>query len=255
MGADIAGVVEAVGEGVPYRPGDKVFGDISATGLGGFSELAIATPEQIALMPETSFEAASCLGVAGLTALQMWRHAGLGPGHRVLVVGASGGVGHLAVQVAKAHGAHVTATTTTKKVPFVEALGADVVLDRSTTDAVDHGPYDIILDNGAFRDLRDYVPALSPEGVYVMVGGSGPAMMQALLRGKRIFGKGRCIVKTAKAVHEDLATLSHMVDAGALVPHIDKRFSLHETAEAIAYLEAGTIQGKVVVVMDAVSNP
>ncbi len=235
MGADVAGIVESVGPGVTdFQPGDAVFAEVGIRGMGGISELSLVDADTTAMMPDCSFEEAAALPVAGVTSTQGLRdHGKLQAGERVAITGASGGVGHLAVQVAKQYGAHVTAVTS--RPDMVAKLGADEVLGR---DEWLNQQYDIIFENAGHRPLRDYQPALLPGGRMVLVGGSGKAMLAAML-------SRRAISFTAQPRRQDLEELASMVDAG-LHPVVEA-IAMEQAAAGIQRLRDGKVAGKLVV--------
>lgn len=253
LGADVAGRVEAVGRNVTqFQPGDEVFGDLSASGFGGFAEY-VAAPEQAwALKPANlTFAQAASVPVSALTALQALRdHGKIQPGQKVLINGASGGVGTFAVQIAKAFGAQVTAVCSTGKMEIVRALGADHVIDYTQEDFTQNGQrYDLILGANGYRPLAAYQRALTPQGIYVMSGGSTAQMFEAVLLGPLRSKKGgrKMGSMLATPTQKDLLVLKALIEAGKVKPVIDRSFPLHGVADAIRYVEAGHAQGKVVI--------
>lgn len=254
LGSDIAGRVEAVGANVTqFKPGDEVFGDISGGGWGGFAEYVCADESALALKPtHLSFEQAAAIPMAAVTALQGFRHAGqVQPGQRVLIHGASGGVGTFAVQLAKSFGAEVTAVCSTSNVELMRSLGADHVINYTRQDFVAEGKqYDFILAVNGDRSISDYRRALTPKGVYVTTGGSMNQMTQAMLQGSWISMTGAqkmSSVGVAKPNQKDLLFVRALAEAGKVVPVIDRCYPLSETAEAIRYLEQGHARGKVII--------
>jgi NADPH:quinone reductase-like Zn-dependent oxidoreductase len=254
LGADIAGMVEAVGRNVTqFRVGDEVYG----SAMGGFAEYACFSENKLVSKPAAmTFEQAAAIPVAGLTALQGLRdHGQIQPGQRVLINGASGGVGTFAVQIAKAFGARVTGVCSRRNLDMVSSIGADNVIDYTKEDFTQSGDkYDLILDNNAGQLLLKPVRALNPTGIYVFVGGSAfiLTMLQELIL-KPLFSrkKGRKIVSMIARVNQkDLASLRELLETGKVTPVIDKRFSLSETPEAIRYVEKGHARGKVVITFD-----
>jgi NADPH:quinone reductase-like Zn-dependent oxidoreductase len=251
-GTDMAGVVEAVGAGVSrFQPGDAVLGWCS----GAFATHAVAAEQALAHKPEDlSFEEASAVGVSAMTALQGLRdHGKVKPGQHVLVVGASGGVGTFAVQIAKAMGAEVTGVCSTRNVELVRSLGADHVIDYTGEDFTQGGPrYNLIFDNVGSRSLRATRRALKPGGLLLAngahiggwVGGLG-RFAGAGLQSMVIRGQGRPFVSMPSA--DDLATLLSMVAAGQLRPLIERTYPLAETAGAIAHVAEGHNQGTTVI--------
>jgi NADPH:quinone reductase-like Zn-dependent oxidoreductase len=256
LGADIAGKVEAVGQNVKQlRPGDDVFGDIFDSGLGGFAEYVCTREDALVPKPANlSFEEAAAVPVAALTALQGLRHKGqVRPGQKVLINGASGGVGTFAVQIAKALGAEVTAVCSTRNVDMVRSLGADQIIDYTKEDFTHQGQqYDLILAVNGYHPILDYKRALRPNGRYVMTGGTMAQFGQAVLLGPLISMAGSQKMGNfmAKANLHDLLVLKELVEAGKVKPVIDRRYPLSETAEAMRYLGAGHAQGKVIITFD-----
>jgi NADPH:quinone reductase-like Zn-dependent oxidoreductase len=253
IGMDLAGVVEAVGKNVSrFQRGDKVFG----VGEGSFAEYALAREDKLAPKPANlTFEQAAVVAVSGLTALQALRdHGRVEPEQEVLIIGASGGVGTFAVQIARAFGAHVTGVCSTAKVEMVRSIGADHVIDYTREDFAEGGQrYDLILDIGGNSSLARLRRTLTPEGTLVIVGGEGGgrwfggidrqlrAMMVSRFVGQKL---GTFI---SKENHEDLLVLKELIESGKLTPVIDRTFPLAEVPEAIRYLQEGHAQGKVVI--------
>ncbi|MGY1636122.1 NAD(P)-dependent alcohol dehydrogenase [Geodermatophilus sp. SYSU D00742] len=252
-GRNLAGTVVAVGDGVEgFAPGDDVFG----VGRGTFAEYALARPGKLAPMPAgTSSAAAAAVPVSGLTALQAVRdHGRVGAGQRVLVIGASGGVGTFAVQLAKDAGAEVTATCRTDKVAAVRALGADVVLDHAREDVTAGGQrYDVVLDIGGNRRLAELRRALTPRGRLVIVGGeNGGRWLGGTDRQLRAsvlspFVAQRLGTFVASENAADLRVLAGLLEAGRLTPVLDRSYPLADTAAAVRRLLDGDGVGKVVV--------
>jgi NADPH:quinone reductase-like Zn-dependent oxidoreductase len=253
LGADVAGTVEAVGKDVRgLRPGDAVLGDLARFGWGGFAEYACAPEEAWAAKPATlPFAEAAALPLAGVTALQGLRDAGrLRPGERVLIYGASGGVGTFAVQLARHLGAAVTAVCSASKLDLVRSLGADHVLDYGREDFTRSAErYDVILAANGYRPIRDYKRALAPGGRYVMAGGTTPQIFEALLLGPLVFaGSGkRMTALNASSNRKDLALLTDLFEAGKLRPVIDRRLPWSGLPDAVRYVAEGHARGKVVV--------
>jgi len=251
-GHDIAGRVEAVGRNVTqFKPGDDVFGACR----GAFAEYVCAKEDNLALKPaNTSFENAAALPIAALTVLQGLRDKGrIQPGQKVLVDGASGGVGTFAVQIAKSFGAEVTAVCSTRNVDTARSLGADHVIDYTRENFTKSGQrYDLILGANAHHSIFDYSRALSQDGTYVMAGGSGVQALQVALLGpllSRIGHKKMCFF-IANINQKDLAFLGDLLAAGKVVPVIDRRYPLSDAAEALRYLAEGHAQGKIVLTVD-----
>jgi NADPH:quinone reductase-like Zn-dependent oxidoreductase len=254
LGSDIAGRVEAVGRDIKeFKPGDDVFGNISADGWGGFAEYACAREDAFALKPSNlSFEEAAAVPMAAVTALQGIRYAGqICPGQKVLINGASGGVGTFALQLAKSFGAEVTAVCSTRNLDVAYSIGADHVIDYTKEDFTKNGKkYDLILATNGNRSISDYRHALSPKGIYVQTGGSMAQMSQAMLLGPWISMTGSQKMGNmgvAKPDKKDLETIKELLEAGKIKPVIDRCYPLGETAEAVRYLEEGHAQGKVVI--------
>ncbi len=252
-GWDVAGTVEAVGANVTdVRPGDEVMG----TAEGSFAELALTGPDQLVAKPTSlTFAEAAAVPVSGTTALRAVRDGGkVQPGQRVLVIGAAGGVGSLAVQIAKAFGAHVTGVSSTSKTDLVRSIGADVI-DYTREDFTDGSRrWDVIVDTAGRRPLARLRRALTPKGTLVIVGGDGGgrwtggffrgmlrAPLVSLFVGQRLRGLA------TKIKREDLVTLTELIEAGSLTPVIDRTYPLIEAPEAIRYLEEGHPRGKIVV--------
>ncbi|NER20498.1 MAG: NAD(P)-dependent alcohol dehydrogenase [Symploca sp. SIO1C2] len=253
LGVDVAGTIEAVGKDVTqFKPGDEVFGDLSESGFGAFAEYVCATEDVLVLKPSAiTFEEAAAISGAGVAALQGLRDFGdIQSGQKVLINGASGGVGSFAVQIAKAFGAEVTAVCSSKKMDMVRSLGADHVIDYTQVDVTKNGQhYDLILDAAAYRSVSDYLPALTTEGTYVMVGGANTQFFQAMLFGSWISRKSRRKVKclTSKPNQQDLVTLRELMIAGKLTPFIQQCYNLREVPIAIRQLEQRQVLGKIVI--------
>jgi NADPH:quinone reductase-like Zn-dependent oxidoreductase len=246
LGVDIAGQVEAVGSGVTrFQPGDEVYANLLDHGYGGFAEYVSAPVDVMSLKPPSlSFEEAAAVPMAAATALQgLRRHGELQPGQRVLINGASGGVGTFAVQLAKAYGAEVTAVTSTRNLELVGSLGADHVLDYTTTDALGGGQrYDLILDTVGNRSVPDLKGGLAQGGKAAVTGFTSVAKLLAVsLRGGKDIAQVQAHVTT-----RDLELLSELIEAGKVRPQIDRRYRFTEIPAAIAYLEQGRARAKVV---------
>jgi NADPH:quinone reductase-like Zn-dependent oxidoreductase len=249
LGVDIAGEVEAVGSGVTqFKPGDEVYANLLDHGFGGFAEYAAVPIDALALKPATlSFEETAALPTAGVTALQgLSYHGAIGAGQTVLINGASGGVGHFAVQIAKSYEAEVTGVTSTRNIDLVRALGADHVIDYTKTDFTHTGQaWDRILDAIGNRSVSDLRRALAPGGRCAVIGftTAGKLLGVALRGGKQIS------IVSAHGTVKDLELLGDLIKAGTLRPVIDRRYPFIELPDAIRYLEAGHARGKVVVCM------
>ena len=253
LGSDIAGVIEAVGRNVTqFHTGDEVFGNTAKYGFGGYADYVSVPETAVVLKPTTlSFEEAAAVPQAALTALQGLRDTGhIQKGQKVLINGASGGVGTFAVQLAKAFGADVTAVCSTDNMDRMRSIGADHVIDYTHEDFTHNGQrYDLILAVNGYHPISDYKRALRPEGVYVMTGGSMAQLFQAMLLGPVMSRTGR--QKMENSAHtpnaQDLLVMKELIEEGLVTPVIDRRYALGETAEAIRYLEKGHAQGKVVI--------
>jgi NADPH:quinone reductase-like Zn-dependent oxidoreductase len=253
LGVDVAGRVEAVGpDAGRFRPGDAVFGDLSGHGFGGFAEyVCVSERAFVTKPPALSYEAAATIPVAGVTALQALRDEGqVRTGDAVLINGASGGVGTFAVQIAKAFGAVVTGVCSPGKADLVRSIGADYVVDYTREDVTRHGRcYDLILDTAAHRSPLSYRRVLTPDGTYVMVGGSTARLFQVLLLGPVVSRIGARTLTSlmATANPEDLRVVADLIEAGSVAPVVDRCFPLSAVPEALHYLEAGRARGKVVI--------
>jgi NADPH:quinone reductase-like Zn-dependent oxidoreductase len=251
-GLDVAGSVVAAGADVTrFAAGDEVFG----ISQGSFAEYVRAREGKLARKPaDLTFGQAAAVAVSGLTALQGLRDAGrLQPGQHVLIIGASGGVGTFAVQIAKAFGAQVTGVCSTAKTGLVASIGADHVIDYSQDDFA-AGPqrYDLILDLGGNSPLSRLRRALTPAGTLVIVGGENGGRWTGMGRQLRAlalspFVRQRLTMLTSRQRHADLERLAQLIGAGELTPVIDKTYLLHQAAEAMRDLEAGHAQGKLVI--------
>jgi len=252
LGCDIAGRVEAVGRNArQFQPGDEVFGDISGCGFGAFAEYVCVPETAVVLKPVSlTFEQAAAVPQAGLLALQGLRDKGqIQPGQRVLINGASGGVGTFAVQIAKSFGAEVTGVCSTRKLDMVLSLGADHVIDYTQEDFTKSGQtYDFILDVTAHHSVFDYRRALNSKGIYVVLGGSYARIFQIMLLGPLVSMTGNCRmgILMLKA-NKDLALMTELVEAGKVVPVIDRCYPLSEAAEALRYFGEGLHKGKIVI--------
>jgi NADPH:quinone reductase-like Zn-dependent oxidoreductase len=249
LGGDVAGQVEAVGSGVTrFQPGDEVYANLLDHGYGGFAEYVSVPLDVMSLKPANlSFEEAAAVPMAAVTALQGLRHHGEPqPTQKVLINGATGGVGSFAVQIAKSYGPEVTAVTSTRNLDLVRSLGADHVVDYTTTDFVGSGRrYDLILDTVGNRSVPDLKRALAEGGKAAVTGFTSVAKLLGVsLRG----GKDVAMVQ-AHVTTKDLELLSELIEAGKVRPQIDRRYPFAEIPAAIAYLEQGHARAKVVVAM------
>ncbi len=260
VGRDVAGRVEAVGRNVTeFKPGDEVFG----TCRGAFAEYVCAPKSSLVIKPENvTFEQAASVPVAGLTALQSLRDkAKIQPGQKVLINGASGGVGTFSVQLAKSFGADVTGVCSTRNVEMVRSIGADRVIDYTREDFTKSGQlYDRILDCYATHSLSALRRALNPKGIYVGVGGPVGSMI-GLLAGliKPLllspFLSQKFVTFMASLNKEDLAVMSGLMETEKITPVIDRRYSLTEVPEAMRYLEEGHARGKVIIALERNDEP
>src|SRR5918911_2243649 len=253
LGRDLAGVVEAVGKNVTrFRPGDEVFG----IGEGSFAEYALAREDKLAPKPANlTFEQAAVVAISGFTALQGLRdHGRVELGQEVLIIGASGGVGTYAVQLAKAFGARVTGVCSTTQVEMVRSIGADHVIDYTREDFAEGAQhYELILDIGGNSSLTRLRRALTPKGTLVIVGGEGGGrwlggtdrQLRALALSPFVDQKLGTFIN--KENHEDLIVLKELIESGKVTPVIDRTYPLAEVPEAIRYLEEGHARGKVVI--------
>jgi NADPH:quinone reductase-like Zn-dependent oxidoreductase len=253
IGTDIAGRVDAVGRNVTqFRPGDEVFGELSRCGFGAYAEFAVAPEKALALKPANlSFEEAATLPTAGCTALQGLRKGRIQDARRVLINGASGGVGTFAVQIAKAFGTEVTAVCSTNNVGAMRSIGADHTIDYTQVDFATRGErYDLILAANGDRTIWEYRRALTADGCYVMTGGSNRQLTDALLFGRLLSMRrqrfGNLLVRPNQA---DLLVLKELCETGKIRPVIDRRFPLSDVASAVRYVEDGHARGKVVITM------
>jgi len=256
-GADIAGRVESVGRDVKqFRPGDEVFGaSFGKRGLGGFAEYACAVEDCLARKPANlSFAEAAAVPVAAITALQGLRDKGeIQRGQKVLIDGASGGVGTFAIQIAKSFGAEVTAVCSPRNVDIARSIGADHVIDYTREDFTHSGlRYDLILGANVHHSIFDYRRALSQKGIFVVAGGSLMRILPAMLLGPLLsrIGSRKTRFFIAKMNTKDLAILKDLLEAGKIVPVIDRRYPLGEVSEALRYREEGHAQGKIVITVN-----
>lgn len=253
-GFDLAGRVVSIGSHVTrFRSGDAVFG----VGRGTCAELAVAAEAQLQLKPPSlTFEQAAAIPTSAHTALHGLRDAGrLRPGQRVLINGASGGVGTFAVQIAKALGAEVTGVCSAANVPLIHSLGADHAIDYARQDFTRTGPYDLVFDNIENRSIAECRRALTPGGTLVLNSGTGRRGLRFLARlvaplmiSPFVRHRIRRFLSTPN--HKDLAVLAAWVESGALTPVIDRTCQLHETADALRHIETGHARGKVVIALD-----
>jgi NADPH:quinone reductase-like Zn-dependent oxidoreductase len=256
LGVDFAGTVEAVGRRVTqFKPGDEVFGGK----FGAFAEYVVVHEDRaITAKPANmTFEQAAAVPIAAVTALQALRQGQVHAGQKVLINGASGGVGTFAVQIAKAQGAEVTGVCSTRNLALVRSIGADHVIDYTREDFTqDPQRYDVIVDTVGTHSVLAYKRALNPNGIYVMVGSTAPGnwfgWLETPLEAKLLspFMSQKFGMMLADLSRNDLATLADLMQTGKITPVIDRRYKLAEAAEALQYLEKGHARGKVVLTVD-----
>jgi NADPH:quinone reductase-like Zn-dependent oxidoreductase len=253
LGADIAGVVEAIGQNVTkFKPGNEVYGDLTSYGFGGFAEYVCAPENLIALKPANlTFEESAAVPMAAVTALQVLRDGGnVQPGQKVLIHGAAGGVGTFAVQIAKLLGAEVTGLCSTRNLDLVRSLGADHLIDYTKEDfAHSRQRFDLILGINGNRSIFDYRRALTSRGKYFMVGGSDKQIFQTMILGPMLSSNGgqTFAMFPAKASQKDLIHLKDLIEAGKIKPVIDRLYPLSETPEAMRYIGEGHARAKIVI--------
>ena len=254
-GKDVAGEVEAVGANVKeFKVGDAVFGDLSECGWGAFAEYVSVPENAIVHKPaNSSFEEAAAVPESAVVALQGLRNLGqIQSGQKVLINGASGGIGTFAVQIAKSFGTHVTGVCSTRNLDLVRSIGADQVIDYTKEDFTLSGQqYDLILATAGYRSLFEYRRALAPNGHYVATGGEMAQIFQPMLLGPWLSTGGRKMTNLAmKPNKNDLTFVKDLIEDGKVKPVIDKSFQLNEVPEAFRYYGQGRSRGKVVVTMD-----
>ena len=255
LGVDVAGEVESVGKIVTrLKEGDEVFGNMTEYGLGAYAEYVCAPARAFALKPAAlTFEEAATVPQSAVLALQGLRgKRQIKPGNRVLINGAGGNVGPFAVQIAKYFGAEVTGVDSAAKLDMVRSVGADHVIDYTREDPIRNGQrYDLILDVVARRSMLEWRRALSPGGLYVMLGASTALLLQGTFLGPLISmtgSKKMAVMWWWKPFkQEDVAFLNELIEAGRVAPVIDRRYSLREVRAALRYLEDGHARGKVVI--------
>jgi len=254
LGADIAGTIERIGKNITrFQPGDEVFGDLWDS-WGGFAEYACASENSLELKPANlTFEEAAAIPQAGVLALQGLRKTGqIKPGQKVLINGAGGGVGTFAVQLAMLAGTEVTGVDSTHKLDAIRAIGAGHVIDYTQEDFTQNGQqYDLILDVHGFRSMFDYKRALNPHGTYAMVGGGVSRMLQAVILG--LWGSitgGQKFRLVMAEPNKGLTDIIKLVEAGKIVPMVDKIYKLQEVPEALRYFTEGRHKGKIVITME-----
>jgi NADPH:quinone reductase-like Zn-dependent oxidoreductase len=257
LGGDLAGEVEAVGKNVTrLQPGDEVFGEIAGHVWGSFAEYACAPQDWLELKPSNlTFEQAAAVPLAGLTALQGLRDFGkIEAGQKVLIIGASGGVGTFAVQLAKSFGAEVTGVCSARNMDLVRSIGADHVIDYTKTDFIQSGQhYDLIFQLAGTRSASDCRRALTKKGTLVLSSGEGggrwfgPMMRLVTALAMAPLVSQSIVTFVAKKSKEDLLAMKELIEAGKVTPVIDRTYPLSEVPEAIRYLEKGRARGKVVI--------
>jgi NADPH:quinone reductase-like Zn-dependent oxidoreductase len=258
LGADVAGRVEAVGKNVTqFQIGDEVFGELPLNSLGSFAEYVCVGEEFLAVKPANlSFEQAAAVPLAAFTALQGLRDKGqIKAGQKVLINGASGGVGTFAVQIAKSFGTEVTGVCSTRNLELVRSIGADFVIDYTKEDFTNSGRhYDLIFDAVGNRSVSDLKRALTPTGIASVAGFTSMSLLfQAMVVGPLVSRKGGKqvgLMATAKANKKDLLFIKELLETGKVKPVIDRCYPLSEVPEAIRYLETGRARGKVVITVE-----
>jgi len=252
-GSDMAGRVVMAGKDVTgFKAGDEVFGNLSGSGRGAYAEYARAREDGLVRKPaNVTFQEAAAIPIAGLTALQALRdHGKVAPGKKVLINGASGGVGTFAVQIAKSFGADVTAVCSTANLDLMRRIGADHVIDYSKEDFTQNGQtYDLIIGANGYHPLWRYKRSLSAGGTYVMSGGKGGQLFQALFLGRlmSLTGDKRLTAVSARMNREDLAFMAELVSERKVVPFIEKTYPLNDAPQAICYLGDGHVKGKLII--------
>jgi len=260
LGSDMAGKVEAVGKNVKQlQPGDEVFGDISGCGWGGFAEYVSVPKNTLALKPANlTFEEAATVPQAAIVALQGLRDKGqIKSGQKVLINGASGGIGTFAVQIAKSFGAEVTGVCSSRNLDMVRSIGADHVIDYTQVDFTQNGQrYDLIFTVVGNHSIFDFKRALTPDGIYVGSVNSTALIFQTMLLGPFISmtGNKKIVNLMAKANRDDLVFLKELLEAGKVVPVVDRCYPLSEVPDAVRYYGEGHAQGKVVITIAHHSN-
>jgi NADPH:quinone reductase-like Zn-dependent oxidoreductase len=254
-GKDVAGVVEAVGPNAKqFKPGDEVFGDLSESGWGAYAEYVSVSEDVLVQKPANiTFEAAGAVPESGVVALQGLQDKGnIQSGQKVLVYGASGGIGTFAVQIAKSFSTEVTGVCSTRNLELVRSLGADHVIDYTKEDFTQNGvQYDLILATAGYRSIFDYKRALAPGGHYVATGGEMAQIFQPMLLGPMVSSGGRKMTNLAmKPDKEDLTYVKELIEAGKVTPVIDKSYPLSELPEALRYYGEGRSRGKVVATIE-----
>lgn len=252
-GGDVSGIVEDIGKKVTqFQVGDEVYGDLSSSGWGTFAEYVAVEEKSLALKPSNLlFTEAAALPMAALTALQAIRDKGkISEGQKVMIYGASGGVGTFAVQIAKAFGAEVTAVVSTRNIDIVKSLGADHVIDYKKENIASHNQsYDLIIGVNGSQSIFTYKNKLKENGRFVLVGGAISQMYQTMLLGPwlSMIGKKKFIPFLQKPNQKDLVYMNELIVEGKVKPLIDRSYSLSEVPEALKYFSNGHSQGKIVI--------
>lgn len=251
FGADVAGTIEAVGDNVKNcSVGDEVVGDLSAFGFGGFAQYVAADERAFVLKPQSvSFEMAASVPMAAVTAYQALIKGNIQPGQKVLICGAGGGVGTFAVQLAKHFQTEVTTVCSTNNVSIMQRLKADHIINYHTESFTEKDEqYDLILAINGNYSLSDYKKALTSHGTVVIVGGSLSQLLKSMLFGKLLFlGSKKLMILSAKTSTTDLNKILKLIETGVVIPIIDRRYPLDQTAEAVKYIQKGHAQGKVII--------
>jgi len=253
-GKDVAGQVESVGASVTrFKAGDEVFGDLSECGWGAYAEYVSVPANALVQKPANlPLDAAGAIPESAVVALQGLRQGNIQSGQKVLIYGASGGIGTFAVQIAKSFGTEVTGVCSARNLILVQSLGADHVIDYTREDFTQNGvSYDLILATAGYRSIFDYVRALAAGGRYVATGGEMAQVFQPMLFGPWLTKGGRKLTNLAmKPNTKDLAFIKELIEAGKVTPVIDKSFPLSELPEAMRYYGQGRSRGKVIVTME-----
>jgi NADPH:quinone reductase-like Zn-dependent oxidoreductase len=252
-GGDISGQVVSIGKDVKqFQAGNMVFGDLSRCGWGGFAEYVCVPESAIALKPNNlSFDESASVPMAGVTALQALRNKGnIQPGQKVLIYGASGGVGTFAVQIARSLGAEVTGVCSSRNVDLLRSIGVHHVIDYKTENFKDKTEkYDLILGVNGHQPISTYTKALNPNGMFVHVGGSEAQLFQTMIQGPwtSLIGSKKVGSMLQRADQKDLMYLKDLLETEKVKPVIDRKFNLNEVAEAFKYFAEGHSQGKVII--------
>jgi len=253
LGADVSGIIESVGKNVSdFEPGDEVFGDLSVCGFGSFAEYVTVPADAVVKKPSNvSFEEAAAAPLASITALQGLRDKGkIHSGQKVLINGASGGVGSFAVQIAKSYETEVTGVCSTEKIDPVQSIGADHVIDYTEEDFTQNGEtYNLIFDTAAHRSITDYKKSLSPGGIYILIGGSIGKILQGNVMAPILSMTGTKKFRSmiAKPIQKDLKVIRELIEDDKVKSIIDRTFPLDESANAMQHLIDGHPAGKVVI--------